>query len=333
VLSWWDQARDSDGRLLPAGSPIGPATLQVGVYDETWQPVKAEVFTPYQIPAAPQPDTCEDGGVCDGRAPWGDRRTLRFSAPKAGKYHVALAISLFAEPHGSVAVANAQLEKVSAPDQEPGPYYGTSSTRDFVSSDCTGRSAADVQGSFEYKCDAPGRCYYDLVNPILIATSNNRTFKAPGIEQKLAQGNFNFRHVTVAVNLVGSGVHDCQQSPTSSCYGSGFAEYTLAHDAYDTAVLGWDGRAQRFNFGSASINHGKALSAERYITMPLGAADLGLLSQPGIEKQELRGRPLEGSYRLRIWDGPALTWDKLEDVQVILKYRYWSAIQAQPQKH
>ena len=38
------------------------------------------------------------------------------------------------------------------------------------------------------------------------------------------------------------------------------------------------------------------------------------------------GRPLDGSYRLRIWDSPALKWNRLEDIQVILKYRYWSRL-------
>jgi hypothetical protein len=53
------------------------------------------------------------------------------------------------------------------------------------------------------------------------------------------------------------------------------------------------------------------------------------LTQPSILKPEFRGRPLDGGYRLRIWDSPGLMWNRLEDVQIILNYRYWSAIQKQ----
>jgi hypothetical protein len=342
VLSWYDQAREQDGNVLPASQTERPSTLQVGVYDEAWSPVQKTLVLPYQIPADPVPGTCPDGGPCDARAPWSARRRLAVRIDTSGTYHVAFNVSMLGEGRGSVAIANVQLEKVAAPGAQPGPYYGTTSSRQYLSSECKGRTPADVQGSFEYKCETSAGCFYELTKPILVDTGPqnkqgcNPRAMALGlgtIAGKLARGNFNYRHITAAVNLVGTGVHDCQLTGTGSCYGSGFSEYTLAHDAYDTGIIGWDGNVQKFNFGSASIHHGKALSAERFITMPLGSADQGLLSQPGIEKPELRGRPLEGSYRLRIWDSPALVWNKLEDVQIILKYRYWSVIQPQATGH
>jgi hypothetical protein len=60
--------------------------------------------------------------------------------------------------------------------------------------------------------------------------------------------------------------------------------------------------------------------------MPIASADQSLLQQPGILKPELRGRPLDGTYSLRIYDSPALRWEKLDDVQIVFKYRYWSRI-------
>ena len=101
--------------------------------------------------------------------------------------------------------------------------------------------------------------------------------------------------------------------------------------AGDVPVLSWGvgvDDAETFNFGSANINHGKALAAERYITLPVGSTDASLLAQTSITKTEFRGRPLDGAYRLRIWDdGETLHWDRLKDVQLILNYRYWSAIE------
>jgi hypothetical protein len=41
-------------------------------------------------------------------------------------------------------------------------------------------------------------------------------------------------------------------------------------------------------------------------------------------KDELRGRPLPGLYTLRIWEVPGLQWRNLEDIQLILEYRYWT---------
>ena len=41
------------------------------------------------------------------------------------------------------------------------------------------------------------------------------------------------------------------------------------------------------------------------------------------------GRPLSGVYRLRIHDTPTLDWQKLEDIQLVLNYRYWSRVQSE----
>ena len=81
-----------------------------------------------------------------------------------------------------------------------------------------------------------------------------------------------------------------------------------------------------FDFGEATINHAKALTAERYITTPMSSADQALINQPGFLKPELRGRPLDGEYRLRIYDSPALRWNQIQDIQLVLNYHYWSRI-------
>ena len=62
--------------------------------------------------------------------------------------------------------------------------------------------------------------------------------------------------------------------------------------------------------------------------MPLSSNDQALISQPGIEHIEFGGRPLDGTYHLRIWDTPDLNWSALQDIQIILNYEYWSQIQA-----
>ncbi len=145
---------------------------------------------------------------------------------------------------------------------------------------------------------------------------------------KLAKGNYNYRHINVALNLVGTGVRDCTSAPTPDCFGTGYVEYNLEHDGTSAGISDYNGNVRVFNFGVATVNHGKALATERYITLPVGSDDQSLLAQPGIQHVEMRGRPLDGVYRLRIWDSPALQWSHLKDVQIVLNYRYWSEIVA-----
>ena len=113
---------------------------------------------------------------------------------------------------------------------------------------------------------------------------------------------------------------------TNACYGSGYVQYNLQHDATSAGILDYTGNVRVFNFGVASINGGKALAAEQYITMPVSSDDQSLLSQPGILHEELGGRPLDGAYTLSIIDSPDLNWSALQDIQIVFNYEYWSAI-------
>ncbi len=184
-----------------------------------------------------------------------------------------------------------------------------------------------MRAQFKHNCDNNGTCWYDLTTPIVIDTQQLQNGTS-AISGKLAPGNFNFRHVDMAVNLVGTDVHDCTNSPTPDCYGSAYIQYTLQHDGTNAGILDWNGNSRVFDFGIASINSGKALAAERYLTLPLSSNDQSLVSQPGIQRIEFQGRPLDGAYLLRIWDSPALKWDHLQDVQIVLDYLYWSEIVA-----
>jgi hypothetical protein len=33
---------------------------------------------------------------------------------------------------------------------------------------------------------------------------------------------------------------------------------------------------------------------------------------------------MSGHYTLRIWDTPGFVWDRVRDVQLAVKYRYWT---------
>jgi hypothetical protein len=120
-------------------------------------------------------------------------------------------------------------------------------------------------------------------------------------------------------------VLDCTNTGSPDCYGSGFLQYQLTHDGTVAGVLGADGVSRTFNFGIGTIDHGKAITAERYITTPVGSADQSLISQ--FEAVQFSGRPMDGVYHLRIYDTPALKFANPQDIQPILNYHYWSRVQ------
>lgn len=137
-----------------------------------------------------------------------------------------------------------------------------------------------------------------------------------------ASGNFNYRHNGIAINLVGVGVRDCESAANpGACYSSGSVPFSLRHDG-PYWVRNYDGEDYSAPLFVGNIQHGRALTAERYLTNPLSGADRGLLTD--YWRDEFRGRPLSGAYTLRIYDSPGLQWQNVEDVQIVLDYGYWT---------
>ena len=321
LLSWWDQGRRRTdvGAFMDATDP--QVEYRVDVLDDSSNAVAT--FTGY--PFRPNPATSPE-------AAWSDRHQLVFEVAEAGYYTVAFAPSLGIDELGSVVVANVQLEAVGSASTTASLYSSNGASAETIGS-CGSLPPGELRAAFQRACTPEGDCYYELTEPLsidaeMLATQNGY------LGGNFARGNYNFRHITVALNLAGTGLVDCEANPTASCYGDGTIRYTLEHDAYSAEVVAgvWQGELEKhhFNFGSGAIRHGQALAAERFITSPISSADTALLSQPGILKTEFLGRPLSGIYRLRIWETPGLMWDRLEDVQLVLKYRYWSAVQDSP---
>jgi hypothetical protein len=302
-LSWWDQARSLDGTsAVSTGLPY-----RVAIYDASWNVVATWT-----------------GAPADGTIGWSPRRVLSTQIATAGAYNIAFGASLTGQGPGSVLIANPQLELL-VNTSSPSGYQDTDSSGMVPSSVCEA-SPAQFQASFIHQCDPGGVCYYQLSTPLTINTQT-MTIDGLSIANVLATGNYNFRHIDVALNLVGTGVIDCSSDPTPACYANGSVQYTLEHNGENVGVLAFDGQYRPFNFGLATIDHGNALAAERYITTPVSSADQSLIQQPGILQVPFRGRPLDGVYNLKIYDSPALNFDQLQDIQIVLNYHYWSQIQ------
>jgi hypothetical protein len=307
VLSWWDIARSASGGPYTSMSP--PARYSVSVSTADWAPVAYQSFTP------------------STGASWGERRELVLSAVSNGEYHVAFGVGQSGGPGASVGIANVQLEELRGDSPGATAYEPTGERRLVLSGSCGFDDPKKFRDRFSYRCDGTA-CWHELDELFLVDTEvlNQGVSSLVG---KVAAGNYNYRHNGMAVNLVGTGVLDCSNG-RPSCYGSAYAEYDLTHYAFNVPMIDYVGDVRCFNFGAGNIRSGKALAAERYITVPLGSADQQLVSQPAFLKPEFAGRPLSGAYRLRIKDSPALVWENVDDVQLMFNYRYWSRVDRGP---
>ena len=137
-----------------------------------------------------------------------------------------------------------------------------------------------------------------------------------------AKGNFNYRIEDIGVNFVGGGVRNCEDSDNpSSCYAGGFVPYSLKHMG-PLFVRNHEGSDFNVKLFTGNIEHARGLALERYLTNPLSDTDRGLMA-PYI-RSEFRGRPLDGSLVLRVWDEPGVDFNAIQDVQLYVKYRYWT---------
>ena len=311
VLSWWDMARETDGSPKKNAPTVDDA-YRVEVLDDEWSRVGWTVEVPHQ-------GTSNGSGF----ATWSPRRKLRFTPARSGTHVLALGPSLPGIRRGSLAIANVQLEEAEETDL-PVAYEAVSSSRLQPGTTCMTESSAIWQDAFEYGCESNGQCYWELSEPFMVDTTSINKMQSP-LVGKVAVGNYNFRHSSLAVNVVGTGVNDCS-GLSQSCYGDGYLEYTFEHSAFGVPVIDYEQNERRFNFGNGSITRGKALAAERWVTLPISSTDQGYLQQPEFTKRELAGRPLSGIYRLRIYDRPSLRWENVEDIQLVLGYRYWSRV-------
>jgi hypothetical protein len=315
VLSFRDGALDPVQGVPSIGQRFAYA---VAVFDDSDQLVARAVFTPAAVVLT------TGGNVRVQPTP----RTLRFTAPSTSRFRIAFAAAANDGQDGSVLIAEPQLERDTG--TAPTGYEATDNDG-YTRKDNCASSPQQLRARFVRSCDAaasvaaPARCYYDSLTSFPIDTQT-LSVNGQSLAEKLAAENFNYRHIDFALNLVGTGVKNCDENPTPGCYSSGTIEYDLIHEGNQIGILGYDKESRRFDFGEGAIRHGKALSIERYLTLPLSSADNGLLSQTGMTKPELRGRPLDGRYRLRIYENPALRWNNLEDVQLMFRYRYWSRV-------
>lgn len=262
-----------------------------------------------------------------------------FDLEKKGDYRVELAENV--QPSG-MGLAGMMLEQLSPSDAhddpsllKPGVYVATQAepTRQIPVCEDTDGSAFRAQAwtrrcerlcadGFTGSCnhgDGPEACFWETTIGLdQRDLDEGRILKQAGF----ARGNFNYRIESVALNFVGSGVRNCEDAPNpSTCYAGGFVSYSLKHlgPLYVRNHTGADFPVKLF---TGNIEHARGLGVERYLTNPLSSTDRELIT-PYL-RSEFQGRPLDGSFVLRVWEEPGVDFHAIQDVQLYVKYRYWT---------
>ena len=134
--------------------------------------------------------------------------------------------------------------------------------------------------------------------------------------------NFNYRMESLGVNVVGTNVRHCEGSSSpETCWGSAYLPYTLTQSG-TVSVRNYSDQPEPFIMPGGRIEHAKALAAEVVLTNPPTSSHQALMQE--YTKDELRGRPLNGNYVIRIWETQEMDWTKVQDIQILLRYRYWT---------
>jgi hypothetical protein len=281
-----------------------------------------------------------------------------FEVPRTGTVRVRVRAdsSMTTLVQHSIDVAGIQLESVSDRITQAATSISESEItsnarvywpRDFVATTSRGTAlfdtCEDVDGGtfrrrhWAYQCDARlceagvDRCRPDEVGEWLCywesppVSLSPEQFSAGGLFERagLARGSFNYRIDDLALNFVGTGSRVCSDpARASSCYSSGFIQYSIHHDG-PFPVINRSGDAHyEAPIHAARIEQARGLAAERVITNPISPADRALIDE--YRRTEFRGRPLSGEFRIRVWDTGEVNFGGIEDVQVVLNYRYFT---------
>jgi hypothetical protein len=144
----------------------------------------------------------------------------------------------------------------------------------------------------------------------------NRAIRSMPFEQR-----HNVRWGRLAVNLLGTGIRDCQQSANpAACYSESFLRFQLQHSGPAWATN--HARQWRaFDLPTAFIEGGKALSSEEWLDPIMNSWNTPYVSS--VARGELFGRPVGGSYDLILELSPDVRLERIQQVQLLVETEYW----------
>lgn len=166
-----------------------------------------------------------------------------------------------------------------------------------------------------------GTGYHSMTFNLNLASIENGMAGHFGV---ISPNNFNYRLRTFAVNIAGTEVLNCElaESP-ETCLNNPWLTYDLKQMGNVRIRNHHKEMSPReFVIPSGRISGGQAWAAEQVIGYPISGLHQGALSQ--LQKISLMGRPLQGTYEIRIYAPVELEWQNVEDIQLIMGYHYWT---------
>jgi len=344
-LSWYGKAAASDlvVQIRRRRWVSDPFSTSAPVFTDELLPDAFVV--PEQLAGLGFPDAVDLGSVC--MSPGGWKRFYRmFQIDRRTEIGVAVDPPDNPAVPTSYFVAGLMVEDVSSLESalpavasRPGAYMDTRETRTRSRPTCEDIDGVEFRRTgFSRGCDflcanglgegctgisAEPRCYWETQFSVTQRQIERGELIRGG---GFAYGNFNYRIEDIALNVVGTYARDCEQAralgyTSAVCYANGTVPYSLYHTGDFTVRnhAGDDYDAPLFN---GAIEYARALATEDYITNPISSASASRLEP--FRKREFSGRPINGTYTLRIWDDPAVDFSSIDDIQIVMNYRYWT---------
>lgn len=132
---------------------------------------------------------------------------------------------------------------------------------------------------------------------------------------------YNARWGKLAVNLVGTGILDCQKAKDpAGCYSQSFLRYDLTHLG-PAWTRNYDQEWRFLGMPTGRIEAGKALAAEEWLDPVANGWAKPFVG--AVARSEYRERPFDGTYMLELTLGPEARVDRIERVQVLTDATYW----------
>lgn len=131
----------------------------------------------------------------------------------------------------------------------------------------------------------------------------------------------NVRWRRLAVNLVGTGIRDCEQAADPlECYNEGFARYDLSHTGR-VWITDYEQAWRMLGLPITTIESGKALAVEEWVDPVAHGWAMPMVQ--AVSRGELQSRPLGGDYSITFEITPDMRLDRIERVQILTESDYW----------
>ncbi|MDX2054208.1 MAG: hypothetical protein SFV15_17540 [Polyangiaceae bacterium] len=212
---------------------------------------------------------------------------------------------------------NATVRRLSAGSKAWSFYCPGSSS--WIPHPLANASIVNAQGStLATACNgsAPSQARYRfLLNPWgQLATSQ---FNQPFANR------YNVRWRRLAVNLVGTGIRDCNSAPSpQDCVANAFVPFSMQHLG-PSWVASQTQEWRTFAIPAGVIEGGKALAAEEWLNPVTQSWNLPSITNIG--RGEFFGRPIDGVYDFVLNLGTDVHPERIEQVQLLLEQDYWVA--------